>query len=332
MLVDLEWYLRDRVQVLNETGGRGYPYGVRVFHCPWCGDQRRRGWMNVARWTAGCWNSGCLAEPRLEGGAVEWVRRWEALPSRARAWAYLRAHYPLSGSVARPPQHPVPRGSDWCRLPPSVPLAGTAAALRPFWQFLQQQWSVGPEDAAKWSLGACLRGLHAWRVLIPIVESGKVISFQTRTVKGADPKYRTAEFGPEGSKRAEAGRPASAMLFNLDAVQPDQEVVLVEGAGDVMAASRQRFLPPLVALLGQALSPEKAAMLLGRRPRRVVVAMDAEADAMRRGVRHVEDLEAWGLSATQGEWVGGKDPGAGGRLVVHRERSLRERVQARMVQ
>lgn len=354
--IDLDAYLHTRVTVTNDEGGRGYEYGVRAFNCPLCPDRHQRGWMSVAHWAAGCFNLGCVAEPRLDGGAVEWVRRVEGYTTRTRAWGRL-ARFPMRG-IARV-QPPRPRNPDWCNLP--VPLDHGAPDLagvvqRKFSAFTRAQWGLTPHDETRWRLGFCLRGRHAWRVIIPIRENGQTVAFQSRTiVAGVEPKYLTSQYGVRGEPSAECGRQAAGLLFNLDAVTPGRSVILVEGAGDVMAWDRRRGVrgddfraveslgdmttasggvetAPAVALLGVALTPEKIAMLHQKTAGgRVVVALDAELPAQRRAVAHVDDLMAWGIPADLGMWVGGKDAGSGGRLVVESGiRSLRDRVAGRL--
>lgn len=348
--IDLDAYLRSRVTVTNDEGGRGYEYGVRVFNCPLCTDASRRGWMSVAHWAAGCFNLGCVAEPRLDGGAVEWVRRVEGFTTRGRAWSRL-VQFPLRAAVA--PRAPSRPRDDWCALPSSLPDGAPGVVVRrKFLPFVHAQWGLTPEDVSRWSLGFCLRGPHAWRVVIPIQENKQTIAFQSRTIiAGVEPKYLTSHNGPRGEPGAECGRSASGLLFNLDAVSSGHSVILVEGAGDVMAWNRHRGVRggdsravetsgdtttpdgevvsvPAVGLLGVALTPEKIAMLHQKLAGgRVIVALDAELPAQRRAVAHVDDLVAWGVPADLGFWEGGKDAGAGARLIVQTGiRSLRDRV------
>jgi len=79
-----------------------------------------------------------------------------------------------------------------------------------------------------------------------------------------------------------------------------------------------------------ALTPAKLSLLHAARPSRVVVALDNDMDAQRRALAHVEDLKTWGLEATLGRWVGGKDAGSGAALVVDAEGSLGTVVRARL--
>lgn len=354
--IDLDAYLHTRVTVANDEGGRGYEYGIRVFNCPLCDDRSRRGWMSVTRWVAGCFNLGCIAEPRLDGGAVEWVRRVEGFTTRGRAWGRL-VQFPIRRfSPVRPVR---PRNPDWCTLP--APLAFSTPDLagvvqKKFSAFVHAQWGLTSQDEARWHLGFCLRGRHAWRLIIPIREHGQTIAFQSRAIMaGVEPKYLTSEYGARGEPGAECGRPAAGLLFNLDAVVPERPTILVEGAGDVMAWDRHRGVrggdsravetsdgtttaservetAPAVALLGTALTPEKIAMLHQKTAGgRIIVALDAELPAQRRAVAHVDDLVAWGIPADLGAWVGGKDAGSGARLVVRDTiRSLRDRIARRL--
>src|SRR3990167_6231283 len=88
-LVDIDAYVRRRVTVSNASGGRGYEDGLRVFDCPICRETRQRGWLSITGFSAGCFNAGCDANERLDGGAIEWVRRAEGLRSRSEAWRVI---------------------------------------------------------------------------------------------------------------------------------------------------------------------------------------------------------------------------------------------------
>lgn len=311
--IDLEGYLTTRVAVLNERGGHGYDLGVRTFACPFCGDTKGRGWLNVVRWTAGCWNAGCPAEPRLEGGAVAWVQQVEGFGTRARTWTKLLKEFRGTPVAAVRPllgQETV----DWVRFPAEycrLPGEGGRAGMQAM-AWLVAHWGLTAPDVARWELGYCARGPYAWRVILPVIMSGIVVGFQARTIREAAPKYRTSSFG------GECGRPASAMLFGYDATMRGGAVLLVEGAGDVMGWHRGGAIlrqPRAIGLLGVALTSAKLALLAALAPSTVVVALDAEPAAQQRARAHAEDLEAWGLPVELGTWVGGKDAGSGATLV-----------------
>lgn len=334
--IDLERFLRGLVEVRNDAGGRGYDRGVRVFDCPLCGDRKGRGWAHLGSWTYGCFNEGCPASPRLEGGAVEFARRVFGLPTRAEVWRRLEREF---GGAAPVEYAPAPRrGPDFCNLPPGMrPFepSGGSPMQEVFEAFVERQWGLDGRDAREWGLGWCLTGPYAWRVVVPVVMGGQVVGFQARSVRGnAEPKYLTSRSSDDPGRPAECGRPAAAMLFNVDALPPDGEALVVEGAGDAMRWHRgaRGRTPTALALLGTAMTPEKLALIAGRRPERAVVALDAEPAARRRALSHVEDLRAWGVPAALGRWSGGKDSGSGASLTeeVSDEGGLGGAVRARL--
>lgn len=333
--IDLEGFLRQHVHIRNDHGGRGYDRGVRIFDCPLCDDKRGRGWMNVALWSTGCFNAGCFAEPKLEGGAVEWTRRVKRLATRTEAWSWLRTVWGTSAPL-KPPA-PTPRGDDFCHMPPEARVFSASAtplsALpleKTFLWFVLRQWGLTPGDARTWELRYVVQGRYSQRVIVPIRMGGQLVGFQARTIMEREPKYLTSEYGTE------CGRLAAEMLFNLDGVADENEILLVEGAGDVMGWHRQAQggagrRPTAVGLLGVALTPGKLALLAEKRPERVVVALDAEPAAQQRTLQHLEDLGAWGMTAALGHWRGGKDAGAGATLeVVEPDSSLSAAVRARL--
>lgn len=315
-MIDLDRFLRSVVHVRNEGGGRGYESGIRVFNCPICGEERGRGWVGIEGWGAGCFNIGCDAEPGLPGGAVEWARRVLRLASRAEAWRLLERQF---GGAAVAPLPPRPRGEDFCRFPAGMrDFAGAAYASvvqSVFESFMRKQWGVGPEDAARWQLGWCIRGSHSFRVVIPVHVAGVAVGFQSRTIKdGVEPKYLTSSNVASPDRPAECGRPAAAMLFNSDSLRRGREALMVEGAGDVMGWHHLNASPPAFGLLGVALTVEKISMIRASGVSRVVVALDAEPRAQARAASHVEDLRAFDVDAVLGEWRGGKSAGDGARL------------------
>ena len=92
-MIDLDRFVSATVRVRNEGGGRGYDSGIRTFDCPLCGDTKGRGWVGTEGWGAGCFNLDCVAEPRLQGGAIEWAQRVLRLETRAAAWRFLEKEF-----------------------------------------------------------------------------------------------------------------------------------------------------------------------------------------------------------------------------------------------
>jgi hypothetical protein len=334
MAVDLDRFLRSVVRVRNEGGGRGYDSGIRTFDCPLCGDRSGRGWVGVQGWGVGCFNAGCDAEPNLSGGVVEWARRVLKIDTRAKAWRHLEKNF---GGATVAPLPPTPRGDDFCHLPEGArpfEVDGLRVVQDVFATFIKRQWGLSLSDARRWDLRWCLSlGRHAFRVVIPVVMGGTLVGFQSRTIKdGVKPKYLTSSnVAGRHTLEPECGRPAAAMLFNVDAIKSNREMILVEGPGDAMGWHATHASPPAVALLGVALTAEKIAIIRAGRPSRVVVALDAEPEAQARAAAHVDDLHAHDVDACLGAWVGGKDAGSGAELVLNdRVGSLASQVRTRL--
>jgi hypothetical protein len=317
-VIDYDRFARERLGVLNGDGGRGYDQGIRIFHCPVCGERKGRGWMGITAGVVGCYNAGCDADPTLRGGAAELLRRMDDLPDASTARRALRARYGTDALVVIPPK-PFD-GADFVRYPEGVrPFEVDGGVMQDaFEAFASGQWDLGPTTLREWGFRWALTGELAWRIIIPVLMDGRAVGWQARSVRGADPKYVTSRRGKPEDPRAQCGRPAAAMLFNVDAVLPGSEVLMVEGAASAVAWHRRDRgrTPTAVALLGVALTAEKAALVASKEPERVVVALDPEPDAQRRARDHVDALRAWGLDATLGRWVGAKGIAEGASLDV----------------
>lgn len=317
--VDLEAYLRDRVAIKNLNGGRGYTSGIRTFDCPWCGDRKGRGWMNVVFGTAGCFNAGCDACPRVDGGAVEWARAWENERTRGETIAFLRAKYPGSPVLAKP--IPLPAYKDFCLFPQEMRrfrLDPSQLQLM-FEKFAVQKWNLRLSDLMGAGAGWCVQGRLAWRMIFPVLMGHRPVGFQARTIKAAEAKYLTSRHGKEGEKDVECGRPAEAMLYGLDDVPPGAEIVLVEGIPDTLCARKLGLWS--VGLMGTILTAEKLSMIVAARPSKIVVALDDEPETASVAADVIENFLSWGIPAEEGNWIGSKDAGGGGKLGI-RPRSL----------
>lgn len=316
--IDLERYLRTKVKILNDSGVKGFDRGVRTFKCPLCRDDKGRGWWNVALWTAGCFNVGCVAHERLEGGALEWARRVEGKRTRGEMFGDLRKVYGTERVIE---YKPIPReGDDFVRWPAGMRLFKAddrSPQQRTFELFATKQWGITLADMVTWGLGYCTSGYYAQRVIIPIVMGEQPVAFQARTI-GVDPKkkYITSRHGPKEEPTSECARAASEILFNYDRIQKGGRVVLVEGVGDVMGWHRGNLdrQPTAAAMLGVSLTPEKLALLEALDLEDITLAVDAEPDAQAQACRLLEDMRDWSLSANLATWRGGKDAGSGADL------------------
>lgn len=323
--IDFDRYLPTVVSILNEDGTRSYDEGIRVFNCPICGEDRGRGWASLERRSAGCFNAGCDAEPRLDGGLFAWVQRVEQLADVETAILFLRAKYLApEGGVRRGRRAAVVAYTDWCRWPVpqsySFRESGRSMSARPFVRFAVRQWGLGLTDLETADAYFATSGRHADRILFPVRDhDGVVIAFQARTIVGADPKYRTSQHGTADDPNAECGRPAEALVYGLHWVGAGglglRPVVLVEGIGDALRIYRvAQWVGVPIALLGVQLSDEKAALVTALHPPRVIVALDQDAEVRAR--EYALLLAQWGVEVGIGTWAGGKDAGSGAQLAV----------------
>lgn len=274
--------------------------------------------MNVLRGTAGCFNSGCPAEPYVQGGALEFVRAIEGLDGMMQTLHFLRTHYPSVYEKAKPA--PVLEYNDFCILPKEMrgfSLYATPPLLQMgFENFAEKKWGLTVLDLHNARAGWCIDGRYAQRIIFPITMGGAVVGFQARSILGeSKAKYLTSSHEVTDGRDAECGRPAEAMLYNLDTVQPGSTVVLVEGIADVLTV-RRREGRRAVGVLGTRFTTEKLALLKRADPARVIVAFDAEAETEGASERAIRDLISWSISASLGSWKGAKDAGGGGTLEI----------------
>lgn len=314
--IDLDKYLRTKLRILNDTGGRGFDTGVRTFHCPFCRDNKGRGWIGLAYWQAGCFNTGCIACERLEGGALEFVRRIENLRMRTDAYMMLKNKFGTARTIT---YTPAPRETeDFVRWPEGMRkfVSSGGPFQKSFEVFIRKQWGLTLADALAWGLGYTVVGRYANRVIIPFVQGGVPVAFQARTIGDGEPKYLTSRHGPKSDPKAECAKSAAEMLFNFDRVPEGGDVVLVEGVGDVMGWHRGNLgrIPVASAMLGLSLTPEKLALLDDRHVGRVILAPDAEVGPTWQLDDLRDKLTARDHDVVLGTWIGGKDAGSGATL------------------
>ncbi len=334
--IDLDAYLRSRVRIKNEDGGRGYDHGVRILDCVWCDDEAGRGWVNVEYGAAGCFNGGCPAEGTVDGGVLEWIRGVEGFNTIGHTIAWLQQEFPFRGE--RPLPVPIVKYTDFCRFPPESMLFGIDAPILqiPYIDFAKKKWGLNHFDLREVGARWCSSGYYAGRIIFPILMGQKPVAFQARTIHDDGKlKYLTSKFGEPDDPKAECGRPQQALLYGVDDVPEEGEVALVEGIADVLASRKGHFrdevAPGLtfVGILGMRLSTEKIAILARLRPKRVIVALDSHPETDKAVRKAVDDLRAWSLPAVRGVWQGGKDAGSGASLKIS-DLGLKDRVSGKL--
>jgi DNA primase len=145
--------------------------------------------------------------------------------------------------------------------------------------------------------GGPVVGAWRYRLIIPIVFGGRIVSFQGRDVTGhSDIKYKTLEV-------EKSVVDAKSMLYGLDDV-PGDTVAVVEGVMDAW-----RIGPGAAATFGVGMTDAQT-RLLARRFRRVTFVFDPEPAAQRRAERYAADLASMGLTVNVLDTELDHDPGS----------------------
>lgn len=314
--VDWESYLASHVSILNADGRRGYERGVRTFDCPLCGDTKERGFVNVEWYSAGCFNSGCAAEPRL-AGLLEWARIMEGEASGAEVLAKLIQRFPSYGLPDRAPPLLIREYDDWVKLPGTLVNGHPVTWDRKFINFAERQWGLSRAPLREAGVRFCMQGKHRNRIVFPIRMFGQDVGFQARAIYECANKYMTSRRGDREEEQAECGRAAEAMLWGWDDIHRGRIAVMVEGIADAIQYNwmhKAGNRGTAFAIMGVALTSEKLSLIAERQPQGVVVALDN--DAIGRALSYVEQLRSWGVNCKLGKWYGGKDAGSGAELRV----------------
>jgi len=305
-LVDIPRYVRSRVAVRSTRYN-----GIMVFDCPFCGDSRGRGWVlpvtdRTSHGAAGCWNEGCVANPKMEGGFLAWAQKLEGYRMKGEAYTFLRLTFP---GRTRPPKREKIKHTE-VEIPfPVDPILDRRDAIK----FVRDQWGVQAWKAAKAGLVVSTSNVSSmpdehkawlWRIIAPIFQDGKMVGFQGRTMYDhVLPKYKV-----------EAGIPTHSLLYGLDDVEKGDAVLLVEGIGDVLRWNQDhKGGPKAVGLFGAELSSEKLALVYLKKPRSVTLALDADVPR-RKVIRLGAEVKAWGIPTKLGFWENGKDAASGATL------------------
>lgn len=281
-------------QVKNAGGGRGFENGVLVFDCPLCGDTKARAWVNVTRKTGGCFRADCEASGSrplrvylslLENrGFITGADRRRILAAIGEERFY-RNETPVV-NTSRP----------WVRVHGAIE------------ELLQKDiphtWKAVSVAALKDFGFAAVRCQQGRGIFIPVTF-------------GFEPCFYTIRF-PGGSymaaARGDSSHSKGQCLFGADLLPEGASVVVVESAQDAVAIMTNLGLAS-VALLGSYATAEQRQILLAKRPKRVVIALDNDAAG-----KSCQIMDEWRMyfmcEIRIGVFIGAKDAAAGGILRV----------------
>jgi len=257
--------------------------------CPFCGDTRQRLGVNSRTKLWHCFN--CDAA----GNAVGFLMRVLGLTYEAATEMILAGRNRRRGLVElRTPRAVVARTAPAIGLPAEfepLVLPETARSER-FWRYLRNR-RYDPDLIQQYGIGFARSGDYAWRVIVPVVIYGQLMTFVARAIsKERLPKYRS----PEGADN-------SRVLFNLERLAGQEEVVLVEGVFDALR------IPDLaVATLGTHLSQVQRTLLIRAGVQRVVICWDEDDTGLPQAYEAARALRGR-IDVLQAALPEGADPG-----------------------
>lgn len=144
------------------------------------------------------------------------------------------------------------------------------------WQYLVNRGITEPE-IIMYKMRYSKIGRYARRVIVPIIEAGKVVCFSARSFANVEPKYLFPHKG-------ETILSASDSIFNYEALMRgtgmEQTVVITEGIFDCIAVERLGIEPNVICIstLSKRISDVQARKLVAvRNNRKFVIMFDSVA-------------------------------------------------------
>jgi hypothetical protein len=251
----IEWGLRQtaagRWTRYIDSQGLGHARGeTYVVNCPFCGDHRRRLYVNhmwglpdpvtgsLNLWLAKCYNeTNCLDVVGHPAALYDQVF-WDGAPPTdlVRPAGAFGASRPV-GPRWRWPGRVVPLHE----LPDGHPARAYVAARRYDPDWLGRHLGVGALERADWPDYEWLVG----RLVIPVFDAGACVGWQARALWPHKVKYYTAD-----------GMNRGGCLYNVDSARRFGHAVVVEGVTKVW-----RYGPEAVATFGNAVTGNQLARL-----------------------------------------------------------------------
>jgi len=250
-------------------GDEGTEYAMR---CPGC-DKDEKLWVNVEKRVATCYY--CHRGFDVVG-LVQFLENCEGdLPKTV---SVLKNHVHLErGKFKREIQRAIQEADapieDWKRtklkaipLPEHFKAACDNKKLPPYFA----ERGITRKRAIQFDLGWCDVGFYRNRLIVPVVQNGKLVTCHTRWMEKVPPDGVKKVRYPKGAK-------TNRMLFNYDKAKKCTRLVLCEDVFSAMAVGKNA-----VGTFGTHLSKYQLAMLLASSAREIVVMWDRDAT-----VRHV---------------------------------------------
>jgi len=271
-----------------------------VLMCPGCGKPKLSVNASTGRWTCYyCASNGSLPYRRNMTGLLMLLSGMSLHEAHETLRASTHDAIAAAMSTLRPSAKP------WAEeKPESVVIPGQPITPGNRGYDYMRCRAIRPKTFERFGCLFCERddaweGRFSQRIILPCLVGGRCVGFQGRAVNGAVPKYITQRIAQ------------SRLLFGVDQAAGAAEVIVVEGAFDVLRLAQLGF--DAVATLGKNVNDGHAATLRRAGFERAILMLDP--DAIVDAITGSAALEST-MNVKVASLVGAKDPGEASRAQI----------------
>lgn len=270
-------------------------------HCPLCNDHKERMFLNTRTYLWTCHN--CSEAGNLYS-FLERVLDMDPLETY-RAVREIDNYTPRTNKT----EDGINETITWPES--AIPLRNLSSPIeRPFWEYLMGPTrQLDPSTIQEYHMEACVTGQYAMRVLIPIFQDGRLVSFVARAITDKCPcRFQPYKHQPVCGHRwvkvlYPQGPHKAGILFDIDRVRGQEEVILVEGPFDAIRLSGRA-----VATLGAGVSVSQRALLRKAGFSKVTILYDPDEPGQRASMRAARELMGAGFTVRIANLEAGYDP------------------------
>ena len=258
---DIISYLEDK-RIEYRTEGKNVSRGWVEVNCPWCDDPSFHLGINLENKYLNCWRCG------PKGMVTNYIKTIERCSERQALRIIQQYQLPTMTEIKKETQTSKIETTSHDILPKSAKLPLPKLHR----EYLIARGFDPEEIARKYKILACENtGSYKFRIIIPVIMDGKIVSFTARDVTGkAETRYKSCP-------SSKSIRPIKHCLYNYDSIKESGPIIVVEGPLDVWRIGREA-----VATFGINFTKEQVKLLLQKRPRKVIIVYDGEEKAIRK--------------------------------------------------
>jgi DNA primase len=240
-------------QFLNEngidysTGGKNVSKGWIGVRCPFCDDTSDHFGIRLKDFRTRCWKCGLHSFPKylVEVLGLSWREAKETIQDLDDA-PDEPVRYPNQGRIV-------------------LPRECTDEFPKIHLKYLKNRGFNPRKLIRKYNLKACYTtGKYAYRIIIPIYDNGRLITWTSRDVTGKQSRYRAASIEESAVDPSEA-------IYNFDNVKEYHDAFLVEGPTDVWKMGDGSF-----CFMGVKYSQKRFARIIEKNIRNLFIFYDQD--------------------------------------------------------